>query len=97
MPISGGARHNVNYTHEAALRCVGERWKLPGAVRIIPPHYVEWALAGLHILNGDTIVQAGHCPRTPANTEANGQSGHGLPPRRTPHNLTGTGGVSTGF
>ncbi|MBD2806546.1 hypothetical protein ABLB84_20200 [Xenorhabdus szentirmaii] len=41
MPISGGARHNVNYTHEAALRWVGERRKRPGAVRIIPSHYVE--------------------------------------------------------
>ncbi|CBJ90942.1 hypothetical protein XNC1_2888 [Xenorhabdus nematophila ATCC 19061] len=56
------------------------------------PHYVEWALGGLHILNGDTIVQAGHCPRTPAITDANGQSGHGLPPHRTRRTQRGGSG-----
>ncbi|MGJ0638704.1 hypothetical protein [Xenorhabdus bovienii] len=57
------------------------RWLplLIGAVRIIPPHYVEWALGGLHGLNGDTTAQAAHCPRTPASADAAGQSGHGLP------------------
>ncbi|WP_258087330.1 hypothetical protein [Xenorhabdus bovienii] len=39
----------------------------------------EWALGGLHGLNGGIVDQAAHCPRTPADTEADGQSGHGLP------------------
>ncbi|WP_340611802.1 hypothetical protein [Xenorhabdus bharatensis] len=80
MPNSGGARHNVYYTLRAALRCRELAAEPPGEWRIIPRHYVEWALGGLHIFNGDTIAQADHCPRTPADSDVNGQSGHGLPP-----------------
>ncbi|SFN85887.1 hypothetical protein SAMN05421579_12637 [Xenorhabdus japonica] len=44
-----GRRHNVNYTLRAAHRCRGLAAEgLPGEWRIIPPHYVEWALDGLH-------------------------------------------------
>ncbi|MDC9595121.1 hypothetical protein, partial [Xenorhabdus sp. IM139775] len=60
-----------------------------GEFRTISLHYVEWALGGLHRLNGDTTVQAAHCPRTPAIAGADGQSGHGLPPLRTLPGSTG--------
>ncbi|MBD2812786.1 hypothetical protein ID853_18390 [Xenorhabdus sp. Vera] len=51
-------------------------------------------MGGLLKLNGDTWVQAAHGLFTPAITEANGQSGHGLPLHRALPNLTGAIGLS---